>query len=192
MNTFGGGGANSLGKKHYKYLTDDMMREISDYAIECYNAAREHSQKERYDKRLHNTKLLLKNYRELVRHSQNAIYETAQLDDDSLFDILDVMGISKGNHYIESIKASTERTQIILAHVNKMLMLYRIYCENSSAMEDKRRFRVLNALYIQEPPKTREQIAKDEFVDVRTIARDVKNATEKITFLLFGIDGIPQ
>lgn len=181
-----------MSKKQYRKLTDEMMKEISEYAIACYLEESEKSRKSQYDKRLRNTKLLLKNYRELVAHSQNAVFEASRTNDDDLYDILDAMGGMNGRIYVNSIKASAIRTSLIISHVNEMLKIYQILCERSGVPEDMRRFRVINALYIQENPKTREQIAEEENVDKRTIFRDVNVAVEKLTSLIFGIDGLSQ
>ena len=73
-----------------------------------------------------------------------------------------------------------------------MLEIYRKYCEQSNNAEDMRRLRVIDGLYINEPAQTEKQIAEAESVDIRTIYYDANIAVEKITFLLFGIDGLPQ
>lgn len=180
-----------MGKKRYKALSQDMMKEIAEYAIDCYRDEQERSKKLRYDKRLRNTKLLLKNYRELVSHSENAIYEASQVEDEDLFDILEMMsGANDSQYYVESIKTSAARTSLIIEHVREMLALYEVYCDRSQKPEDKRRFRTIHALYIQDEPKTYEQIAEEENVETRTVYRDVDAAVEKLTFLIFGIDGM--
>lgn len=182
-----------MGKKRYKALSQEMMKEIAEYAIDCYRDEQERSKKLRYDKRLRNTKLLLRNYRELLAHSESAIYEASQIEDEDLFDILEMMsGANDSEYYVESIKTSAARTSLIISHVKEMLALYELYCQRSSKPEDKRRFRVINALYIQENPRTHEQIAEDENVDTSTVYRDVNGAVEKLTFLIFGIDGMKR
>ena len=175
----------------YGELSPRMMREITEYVIDRYHEEQEKSKKVRYDKRLRNTRMLLRNYRELISHSENAIYEASQVDNEDLFDILDLMSNNAGNQfYIESIKTSAARTRLIIEHVNEMLELYKVYCEKSLKQEDMRRYRAIYALYIQPEPKTCEQIAEEEGVEPRTIYRDVSTAVEKITFLIFGIDGM--
>ena len=85
--------------------------------------------KERTDRRLHNTRLLLKNYRLLKRHTAGAIYNAKQAKEkESAASILDGLEsyTRDDSLYIESIKRSQERTLIILAHIEKMLDLYRV------------------------------------------------------------------
>ena len=86
-----------MGKRKYKTLSQEMMKEITEYVIDCYHEEQEKNKKLRYDKRLRNTKMLLRNYRELVSHSENAIYEASQVEDEDLFDILEMMSSDTGN-----------------------------------------------------------------------------------------------
>jgi len=44
-------------------------------------------------------------------------------------DVLDSLERYSSDIYIESIKKSVTRTYIILAHIEQMLRLYKIYCE---------------------------------------------------------------
>ena len=184
-------GGEVMGKRKYKTLSQEMMKEITEYVIDCYHEEQEKNKQLRYDKRLRNTKMLLRNYRELVSHSENAIYEASQVEDEDLFDILEMMSSDTGNqYYVESIKISAARTRLIIEHVKEMLALYEIYCNRSPKPEDKRRYRTIYALYIADEPKTYEQIAEEESVEPRTVYRDVSAAVEKLTFLIFGIDGM--
>lgn len=182
-----------MAKKQYKKLDHETMKEICDLVLSRYGEEERHSAKARYDKRLRNTKMLLRNYRELVAHSESAIYDAAQIVEDDLFDILEMMsGGRNSSYYVESIKASAARTRIIIEHVNEMLSIYEIFCERSQRPEDRRRFRTIRSLYIQEEGKTAEAIARRENVDTRTVYRDVDAACEKLTALIFGIDGLPK
>ena len=181
-----------MGKKQYKKLTPELMKEIVGYTVETHNEEIEKERKRQYNKKLRNTKLLLKNYRQIVNHSKNAIFEAAQIEDEVFSDVLEAMGSSGGEYYIKSIRASAIRTRLMIEHINAMLEIYRKYCEQSDSVEDIRRLKVIDGLYIKEPAQTAKQIAEAENVDIRTIYRDVNIAIEKITFLLFGIDGLPQ
>lgn len=50
-------------------------------AIAQWEKERVKLQEERVDRRLHNTRLLLRNYRLFKQHAQNAVYEVDQLDE---------------------------------------------------------------------------------------------------------------
>jgi len=180
-----------MSQKKYKKLDHETIKEITDIVIEKYKEEAEKERKARFDKRLRNTKMLLRNFRELSEHSDNAIYEAAQVHDESLAEILEIMS---GNYfggeelYIDSIKKSSARTRIIIEHVKEMMRIYESYCMRSQKPEDKRRYRTVCSLYIDENPKTVQEIAKEEAIDERTVYKDVDAACEKLSALIFGVE----
>lgn len=165
-------------------------------ALEAFEKEKSKIIKGRHDRRLRNTKLLLRNYRTLKAHCENAIFERSEIivDNMNALDILDSLDdfLSSETLYIESIKRTNERTAIILTHIDEMMKIFEILCYQSSVSEDQRRYRAINSLYIREPAKTVEEIVEDEFVDQRTIYRDINIACEKLSALLFGVDGLQR
>lgn len=161
-------------------------------ALEAFEKEKNKAVKGRHDRRLRNTKLLLRNYRTLKSHCENAIYERACIvgENMSAIDILDFLDdfLPDESLYVESIKRTTERTAIILAHIDEMMRVFEFLCHQSGRLEDERRYRVIKALYIEESDKAVEEVAADEFVDQRTIYRDVNISCEKLSALLFGAD----
>lgn len=147
---------------------------------------------ERHKRKLRNTKLLLRNFRMFKLHSENAVAELQDVDEDTYQIFEDMMsnGIRDNDLFVESIKKSVARTKIIVTHVSEMLNLYEIYCRQSSKPEDMRRFRVIQAMYIDDEPLTASQIADNEGIDNRTVYKDVDAAIEKLSALIFGIDGL--
>ena len=123
------------------------IRAAMDYLAE----EKEKARKSRYDRRLRNTRLLLKNYRSFKRHAQGAIFNAKQAKENAI-DILDGLddGMLNDNLYVEGIKKSQQRTIIILNHVEEMLRYYRIACEQSGKDEELRRYRVIlsSSMYI--------------------------------------------
>ena len=99
-------------------------------AMDYLAEEREKSRKSRYDRRLHNTRLLLKNYRLFKKHAEGAIYNAKQVRE-SAIDILDGLDdtMLNDNAYVEGIKKSQQRTIVILHHIEEMLNFYRISCE---------------------------------------------------------------
>ena len=53
---------------------------------------------------------------------------------------------------VESIMKSAARTQIIMRHVNRMLDIYKVVCENSLDETEQRHYRVIEALYLRDRP----------------------------------------
>lgn len=156
--------------------------------------------KGRYDRRLHNTRLLLKSYRVLKHHALDAIHTGAQANDaisENAVDILDdleKLGLRTVDDrlYIESIKRSQQRTRIIIEHIDEMLRYWRIDCEQSGKEEALRRYRIIMDTYISDDQMTAEALAQREHIEKRTVYKDIKAAMRPLSALIFGIDGIKQ
>lgn len=168
-------------------LTPELKREIVELAIETYRKEAEKQREVRKDRRLHNTKMLMEKYRGFVIHSQSAVFEAAQVDEDEHFnDLLELMDSGGRGFSVESVRESAARTSIMVHHIQKMLDFYEFCCNQSKKPEDARRLRVVKGLYIDEDKKTPEELAKIECVDIRTIYRDNQAALHELSALLFG------
>ena len=165
--------------------TEAGIKAAMDYLAE----EKKQLKKGRYDRRLRNTRLLLKNYRSFRNYAKNAVYKASQLKENAV-DILD--GLDEYSFddslYIESIKKSQQRTLIILNHIDEMLRYYKIDCEQSGKDEELRRYRIIVAYYINEQRKSAEQIAEDEHIERRTLYKDINMALKPLSALIFGID----
>ena len=126
--------------------------------IDKYVEELKKSQKKRGDRRLHNTKLLLRNFRML--------------------------------QVVESIKNSATRTGIIVSHVRTMLEIFEVCCEKSSNELDKRRYDIIYGLYISEDKISRKELAEKWNVSNDTTYIDEKIALERLSALIFGVDGL--
>lgn len=144
------------------------------------------------DRRLHNTKLLIRNYRIFKAHAESAI-STAEDCEDSVFDILAMMSdkdFRKAETTVKSIQSSAARTAIMINHITAMIETYEIWCQKSGKPENERRCRVLKALYIDDNPPSLEELAEREGINERTVYKDVDAALEILAALIFGIDSI--
>jgi len=148
------------------------------------------------DRRLRNTKLLLRNYRTLKLHLTESVYSEDQLYENIAASALEILyGINNQDDetlYIEAINTSLKRTEIIMQHIDHMLYIFRVICENSKRPEDLRRYRVLHAMYIEPSAGTvsAEEVAEKEKINPRTVYKDINNACITLSALLFGIDGL--
>ena len=158
--------------------------------IDKYKAEQLEKQKQLVDRRLRNIKLLLKNYRKLKKHSENAKYRVEQAE--SEINILELMWDpnNKSETVIESIKASAVKTRIIIAHIDGMISTYRTMCENSGNETEKRRYEILYYRYIADNELTVDELAEKYYVDRRTIFYDLGIAMKKLAILIFGVDSI--
>lgn len=161
-------------------------------ALDIMEKERQKSLSERHKRKLRNTKLLLRNFRMFKLHSDNAVAELQDFDEED-YEIFEEMMLNRTNDsnlFVESIKKSVARTKIIVTHVLEMIELYGVYCQQSTKPEDMRRFKVLKAMYIDDEPMTVSEIAEREGIDERTAYKDVNSAVKRLSALIFGIDGI--
>lgn len=73
--------------------------------------------------------------------------------------------------------------------VKKTLIDRDIYCSKLSE-KDKRRYKIIKALYISKTPMTIAEISKKFSVSKVTVYEDIKIAKERLSSLFFGIDGL--
>lgn len=158
-------------------------------------AIRKQERSKTIDRRLHNTRLLLKNYRMLKQHFQNAVYtfeEEQAVGDMKPGDIWKLLNKTAPTEeiYIEAICKSATRTMIILQHLDRMLGIYAAFCDKSNMDSVKRQYRILKARYLDETQIPMTEIAEREHVHKRTAEKDLDSAIESVTALIFGIDAI--
>ncbi|AIF51818.1 hypothetical protein UFO1_2271 [Pelosinus sp. UFO1] len=133
--------------------------------------------------------MLLKHYPLLKEHCRESVFDLPKaITTERVVDVLDSLECYSSDIYIESIKKSVTRTYIILAHIDQMLKLYKIYCETSGKVEDERRYRIIQAVYFDGLKLA--DLCESEGIDESTYYRDIREACSKLSALIFGIDGI--
>ena len=117
-------------------------------------------QKELKDRRLHNTRLLLRNYRMLKESCSKAVYSKTR-EEKSAAEVMEDLMSMKGSDgvIVNSIKESAERTSIIIAHVDKMLDVYRVFCSKCGEKE-KRQYKVVKAMYMTKEAASVPELSK--------------------------------
>jgi hypothetical protein len=159
-------------------------------ALEKVEQERKHQQRELSDRRLRNTKLLLRNYHMLREHMDSSVFGRSQMEE-SAADILDsMMNLYNDEIIIESIRRSATRTAIIITHIETMVALYEAYCIKSNNDIDSRRYEVLYDSYIADEILTVKQIAKKQNISKETVYGDLNVAIERLSALIFGVDGL--
>lgn len=160
-------------------------------ALDRIEKANKERVKFRHDRRLRNTKLLLRNYNKFKLHCKNSIYTSKQLDNLHAVDILDeVDNIDDETLYVNSIQKTHDRTYIIIKHINRMLQLYKYSAEKSKDENAIRGYKAIELFYLATEKKSDDDIAKELNVSKRTVYRDIKQSVEELSSLIFGIDGI--
>lgn len=176
-------------------IVRDAARAGADALRREQAAIRKQERSKTIDRRLHNTRLLLKNYRMLKQHFQNAVYtfeEEQAVGDMKPGDIWKLLNKTAPTEeiYIEAICKSATRTMIILQHLDRMLGIYAAFCDKSNMDSVKRQYRILKARYLDEAQIPMTEIAEREHVHKRTAEKDLDSAIESVTALIFGIDAI--
>lgn len=147
-------------------------------------AIKEFKEKDIENKRnniLHNTRLLLKRYNELIDNVQNSIDNISQLE----YEILDTVNLEESELYIASIKKSKTKTLIMIAHIDKALEILK---ENQIKKGTVEKYEVLVKFYL-------DGIKYNDLVDeynsgVNTPRRWMNEMINELGVLLFGIDGL--
>lgn len=116
-------------------------------------------EKNRYDRRLHNTELLLRNYRNFKEHIENVncLDEDIEEINTELFDIKD----DNERVYLNSVSKTRARTLIMIKHIERCLEYYTCRCLYSKKEEVQRRVQVIKMLYINDKRMSYSDIAKE-------------------------------
>lgn len=181
------------------YLSTAELREIYEKAaaigareaLKTFEQVRKKEYSNRADKRLRNTKLLLRNYHMLKEHAERSVFGRTQMKESALDILESMMSIYSDEVVIQSIKNSATRTAIIVSHIKTMFELYYSYCERSNNREiDLRRYSVVWDMYMAEEPLSAKEIAEKQSISKDTVYSDLRVATERLTALIFGVDGL--
>lgn len=141
----------------------------------------------KYEKKLHNTRLLLKNFRKFKKHSDQADFTAVSLIDDELLEMLDIDFEDKHDElYIKSILRTKERTAKMLNYIQKVLEFNVTYTIGNKT--EHNRALTLKLIYVD--GMTQSQVADKLGVDERSIRRYIEDGVSDVAPLMFGIDGI--
>lgn len=182
-------GSGNMGEFNEKELVKMAAEVAAAKAIETVEKERVKSRKQRKDWRLRNTRLLLEHYQEFKLHAENSFYDIQKAIESANQEAATYTEeiSTKKDLYVKSIMLSAGRTGTLMEHVNQMLNLYCLQCQNSST-EKQRRFRIIEKRYLGYKDKSIQDIAKEENIDKSTIYRDIEAAINDLSILIFGID----
>lgn len=179
-----------LSKKEINEMYQEAAKIGAATALEKLEEEKKKMHKEASDRRLHNTKLLLRNYRMLKDNSENSIFGRSQIGESAADILCSMMNLYDDEVIVDAIKRSATRTAIMVSHIDNMIELYKTYCEKSSNELDKRRYEVIYDMYIAENTLSVKQIAKRQNMSRESVYTDLKIAIERLSALLFGVDGL--
>lgn len=180
-------------------LTPDQLKDIYEKAaaigakeaVKAFEQERKKELGKKADIRLRNTKLLFRNYHMLKEHAENSVFGRTQMEE-SAADILEsMMSIYDNEVIIESIKRSATRTAVIVSHIETMFGLYAAYCDKASNRDiEMRRYEVVWDMYMAEYTLSAKEISEKQNISSRNVYEDIKAATERLSALIFGVDGL--
>ena len=112
-------------------------------ALDVYTKQKEREKKKRIDRRLRDTKRLMRSYREIKVHAGDAIASLSEVVNEDYEFFKDLM---EGTDTIDvsAIVRSKARSAIMLTHIDAMLQAYEIICYNSKKPEEHR-YRVIES-----------------------------------------------
>lgn len=163
--------------------TEDLAI-IAKVAIGEFAALQQEEQNKKIDRRLYNTRLLLRNYRDFkVRCEKLREENKVSVKEDPFIEI--------GGQYlsIESLTRSSARTLNLMLFIDEMLDFYKNNCERQGKTAI-RKYETLMHYYIYDDKKTYGEIAELYELDERTVRRDLKEAVYAVSVLIFGVDGL--
>lgn len=166
-------------------LNEQQIEVIAKTTLEFFRQEEEKQQQKKFDRRLRNIKILLKNYRSFVNHCIDVKMEIDVLNEKLNLDSLDTDEFA-----VEAIKRSKERTLAMVKFINQMLSVYQVMCNQSSHPEVSRRYLIIHDLYIADRKKGIEEICALHKIAKRTVYKDIDKACEALAVLMFGIDAV--
>lgn len=186
-------------QKEFIVMTPDQFREVyetaakigAEKALDTFNKERAEERKHRRKRKLRNTELLLRNYHMLKENAENSVFGRSQMEESAADILEEMMSLYNDEVIVESIKNSATRTAIIVSHVDTMISLYHTYCERAENSDiEMRRYDVLWDRYLADEPLNVESISKKHHMTKQNVYADLKIATERLTALIFGVDGL--
>ncbi|MCT6922031.1 MAG: hypothetical protein M3Z34_08145 [Staphylococcus epidermidis] len=168
-------------------LIEEVTQIATLKAIEVFNDQKEQAIQKEQSKRLHNTKLLLKNYQEFKIYVEKiddkvkvSVPRVLVSEGKNLIDL-----ITFGEDIISSIKETSKRTIAMVQYIDKALdTLEYMYKQE----DNTRYFNILKKRYVD--GQTISYLAEYYHMNDRSIYKALESATERLSILLFGVYGI--
>ncbi|MEY9980088.1 hypothetical protein [Lysinibacillus sp. RC79] len=165
-------------------MNSTELEQTVEMTITRFIERQQEEQTKKADRRLFNTRLLLRNYHQFkVRCEELKELNKVETEEDPFVEI--------GGEYlsIESLTRSSVRTMNMMNFIDKMLEFYKNDCIQQGK-EAIRKYDTLMHYYIYEDKKTFDDIAELHDINERTVRRDLKEAVHALSVLIFGIDGL--
>lgn len=181
-------------------LSQDELREICQRAVEDgvskYISLEDQKKKREWRGLLFRTKKLLENYTKLKDYAEQAVVtlEQAEEVDETLvnMEVLTKFKLFEDDKTIHRQLRGVNAVKIMMAHVDRMLNVYKTNCLNSAQEVMHRRWFAIEYMYLEREggKKTTKEIAEIYQTDLSNIQKDAKEARNDLTTLFFGLDAM--
>ena len=193
-------GKNTPGKQKTVRLSEEELKELCQKAVEDgvskYITVQNQKKKQEWRGLLFRTKKLLENYTKLKDYAEQAVVtlEQAEEVDETLvnMDVLMKFKLFEDDKTLHRQLRGVNAVKFIMAHVDRMLEVYKSNCLNSSQEVMHRRWIVIEYMYLEreDAKKTTKEIAEIYQTDISNIQKDAKEARNDLTTLFFGLDAM--
>lgn len=193
-------GKSTPGKQKTVRLSQEELKEICQKAVEDgvskYITVQNQKKKQEWRGLLFRTKKLLENYTKLKDYAEQAVVtlEQAEEVDETLvnMDVLMKFKLFEDDKTLHRQLRGVNAVKFIMAHVDRMLEVYKNNCLNSSQEVMHRRWFVIEYMYLEreDGKKTTKEIAEIYQTDISNIQKDAKEARNDLTTLFFGLDAM--
>ena len=169
-------------------LTPEQYKAIAAAVIQLYEEQKVHELKERMDERMGNVRLLLQNYRKFKAYAQNAISNIKEAKI-VLAEMMYEVNTLESELKIEAIIRTKERTLVMIAHIEKMMSIYKAWCFSCGEENAERRCNIIFDKYIVDctVKPSAERLAEKYNVERTTVFNDMNRAYEELGPIMFGI-----
>lgn len=189
--------AYTIKKEELEAMLNDAARRGAEAGVSAFMATATKHKANRDRQVMNATKVLLKKYRDFKIMADKTLVDAASVEEESTDeDLIEAInslmqfGIDKRELDIVSNQKRVYRTKALMAHVDIMLEAYRIRCERALNQDEQRRYRVIYNMYISPEPMAAVDIAEMENIGLTTVYDTVNKATNDLSILIFGVDGI--
>ena len=193
-------GKGATGKQKTVRLSQEELHAICQKAVEDgvskYITLQNQKKKQEWRGLLFRTKKLLENYTKLKDYTEQAVItiEQAEEVDESLvnMDVLMKFKLFEDDKTLHRQLRGVNAVKFMMAHVDRMLEVYRSNCLNSSQEVMHRRWFVIEYMYLEreDGKKNTKEIAEIYQTDLSNIQKDAKEARNDLTTLFFGLDAM--
>lgn len=169
----------------------EVIEQITKVAIVAYRSQLE-KEKNRY---VTETKKLLRAYRMVKRGIEEEVLtqeEQTELRWAFMQDLVEQPPHTgrPPDRRITEIEMERQENRLKLHRIDTAIRLYEEDCQKTDAEENKRRLRVLKAMYIDEEESTLQAIAEAEKINERTVYKDIEVAARMIAVYMYGFGAI--